>query len=124
MTLLKNILLIGTGGALGSVLRYLTGIAFGPGPFPYATLFINITGSFIIGLVCALALKNENFAVQYKLFLATGFCGGFTTFSAFSLENVQMLQQGKYAGVFIYATISLILGIAATVIGYKIIGGN
>ena len=94
--MIKNFILIGVGGALGSMLRYLFSLLIQHKQLPWATLLVNIIGSFIIGIVVAESLKNEIFANNWRLFLATGICGGFTTFSAFSLENLQLLQNGKY----------------------------
>jgi len=113
----KNIILVGLGGMIGSILRYTIGNAMKNNNFPAATLSVNILGSFVIGAVMALALKQQNFG-DWRLFLATGICGGFTTFSAFSWECMQMLQQQRYATVILYISISLIAGIAATFFGY------
>jgi len=119
--MIRNFLLVGMGGALGSMLRYGSGLLIGPKPFPLATLLINITGSFIIGVVMAYGLKNEAFADNWKLFLATGICGGFTTFSAFSLDNLQLFQNGKFGMFTLYITSSVLLGIAAVWVGFKLI---
>ena len=118
--MIKNILLIGLGGGIGSMWRYTVSLLLVNKSFPVATLLINISGSFIIGLVAAYALKNEWFAANWKLFLATGICGGFTTFSAFSLENLQLLQQGKYLWALFYIATSIVLGLIATFFGYKL----
>lgn len=119
--MIRNFLLIGFGGALGSMLRYGTGLLIGAKAFPLATFLINITGSFIIGMVMAYSLKSEAFANNWKLFLATGICGGFTTFSAFSLENLQIFQNGKFGMFAIYIAASVLVGIAAVWIGFKLI---
>lgn len=119
--MIRNFLLVGMGGALGSMLRYGSGLLIGPRTFPLATLLINITGSFIIGVVMAYSLRNETFAGSWKLFLATGICGGFTTFSAFSLENLQLLQNGKTGMFALYTASSILLGIAAVWMGFKLI---
>lgn len=119
--MLNNFLLVGLGGAVGSMLRYAVGQWLGQRPFPAATLLVNIVGSCIIGMVLAFSLKSEQFAQNWKLFLATGICGGFTTFSAFSIENMQLLQQGKYWLCLLYIGASLIAGIAAAFVGYKLI---
>ena len=118
--MIKNILLIGLGGGIGSMCRYTVSLLLVNKSFPVATLLINISGSFIIGLVAAYALKNEWFAANWKLFLATGICGGFTTFSAFSLENLQLVQQGKYLWALLYIAASIVLGLMATFFGYKL----
>jgi fluoride exporter len=117
----NNFLLVGLGGAVGSVMRYTVAQWMGQKTFPAATLLVNIVGSFIIGAVLALSVKNQQFANNWKLFLATGICGGFTTFSAFSIENMQLLQQGKYWLCLLYIGVSLVAGIAAAFVGYKLI---
>jgi len=118
--MIKEFLLVGAGGALGSMMRHGGNILMGNKPFPYATFSINIIGSFIIGAVLGYCLKNED-ASNWKLFLATGICGGFTTFSAFSFENLLLLQNGKMATALLYIAASVILGIAAAWLGYKTI---
>ena len=121
--MLRSFLLVGLGGALGSMLRYGTGVLIGPRNFPLATLLINIIGSFIIGVVIAYSTRNESFAVNWKMFLATGICGGFTTFSALSFENLQLLQSGKYGLLVLYISASVLFGIGAVWTGYKIFEG-
>jgi fluoride exporter len=116
----KNFLLVGVGGMAGSMLRYLFSVIIKHNSFPYSTFVVNIIGSFIIGLTMAVAAKQQNFT-HYTLLLATGICGGFTTFSAFSWESVQMLQQQRYTTLAIYILLSIVLGIAATFLGYTIL---
>ena len=116
----KNILLVAAGGMLGSVCRYLFSILIKHPSFPYATLSVNIIGSFIIGTVMALAAKQTDFG-DWRLFLATGICGGFTTFSAFSWECLNMLQHEKYLQAILYVSVSLLAGLTATFIGYWLI---
>jgi fluoride exporter len=118
--MIKNIILVGLGGSIGSILRYVATILISEKKLPYATLSVNIIGSFIIGLVLAFSIRDENFANNWKLFLATGICGGFTTFSAFTLENMQLLQSGRTGMVFLYIALSVVLGIAATFSGYQL----
>ena len=121
--MIRNILLIGLGGAIGSICRYGTSWVIGPRSFPLATLLVNIVGSFIIGLIMAYCLKNESFSDNWKLFLATGICGGFTTFSTFSLENLQLLQNGKFTMAACYTLSSLLIGMVAVWAGFKLISG-
>jgi CrcB protein len=116
----KNLILVGFGGMLGSILRYGTGLLIKQDGFPAATLAVNILGSFVIGCVMAMTIKQDSFA-DWRLFAATGICGGFTTFSAFSWESLQMVQQQRYAAAAFYVSISLIAGIAATFFGYWLI---
>jgi fluoride exporter len=85
------------------------------------TLLVNIIGSFLIGIIMAYALKVESFSTNYKLLLATGFCGGFTTFSALSNETFLMLKQNNISGALLYILVTIILGILATFIGYKLV---
>ena len=103
------------------MLRYGSGLLIGPKPFPLATLLINITGSFIIGMVMAYSLKNEVFDGNWRLFLATGICGGFTTFSTFSFDNLLLIENGKFGMVALYLAGSVLLGIAAVWMGFKLI---
>ena len=117
----KNYLLVGLGGGFGAILRFFVYLSFKNTTFPYMTLFINITGSLVIGLVIGLSVKELNFPSGLKLFLATGICGGFTTFSAFSIENVELLAAGKYNAAFLYIAASVCLGIAAAWLGFKLI---
>lgn len=119
--MLKNVLLAGLGGAIGTMMRFGTYLLFKNQHFPYATLLINFAGSLIIGIVFGLCLKDIQFENNWKIFLATGICGGFTTFSAFSLENFQLLQQGKYFLALVYIISSIIIGIMAAWAGYKLV---
>jgi fluoride exporter len=118
--MIKNLLLVGLGGSIGSMVRYAASLLIRSKLFPYATLSVNIIGSFIIGLVFAMSIKEEGLSNNWKLFLATGICGGFTTFSAFSLENMGLLQSGKIGIALTYIILSVVLGIAATFVGYQL----
>lgn len=115
--LLKNIILVGLGGMIGSALRYLAVHFIKHESFPYATFTVNIIGSLIIGAVMGVAAREEGFG-NWRLFLATGICGGFTTFSAFAWENMQFLSQQRYGSFVIYTGSSLILGLGAVTLGY------
>ncbi len=119
--MLKNLLLVGLGGSIGSMARYAASFLVRSKLFPYATLSVNIIGSFIIGLVFALSIKEAGLSNNWKLFLATGICGGFTTFSAFSLENMGLLQSGKIGMALTYIILSIVLGVTATFLGYQLI---
>jgi fluoride exporter len=121
---LKNFLLVGLGGAVGSMLRYAFSVFFISKSFPTATILVNIVGSFAIGAIFAMSNKDENFLLNWKVFLATGLCGGFTTFSAFSIENIQLLQSHKYLQSLIYILATVILGLAAAFTGYKLINNT
>ncbi len=122
--MIKNLLLVGLGGGIGSMLRFGTALLINNKLFPYATFAVNIIGSFIIGIVFALTLKEVALSHNWKLFLSAGICGGFTTFSAFSLENMGLLQSGKYGLAITYIGLSVILGIIATFLGYQLIIRN
>ena len=122
--MIKNLLLVGLGGSIGSMVRYAASFLVRSKLFPYATLSVNITGSFIIGLIFAMGIKEEGLSNNWKLFLATGICGGFTTFSAFSLENMGLLQTGKIGMAVTYILLSIILGILATFLGYQLVIKN
>lgn len=113
--MLKNFLLVGFGGMLGSMLRYAASLLVrnSANGFPFATFSVNIIGSFIIGCVFGMGLKETGLSWDWRLFLATGICGGFTTFSALSLEGVALLQQQRYAVFLVYFLTSIILGLAA-----------
>jgi CrcB protein len=121
--MLKNLLLIGIGGGAGSMLRFLFAVWFKNSSFPFATLLVNIIGSFVIGMVLAVSLRNSSFDTNWRLFLATGLCGGFTTFSAFSAEGLQMLQQQRFAIFALYIIGSILLGLVATWLGYVLARG-
>jgi len=114
---MKHILLVGLGGMTGSILRYLSNILIKQSQFPIATFSVNIIGSLIIGLVMGWAIKQPE-SGNWQLFLATGICGGFTTFSAFAWENLQLLNQQRYLHFAIYAGGSFILSIIAVTFGY------
>lgn len=109
---------VALGGAAGSMARYSCQKLFNTAGYPAGTLAVNIGGCFVIGVLMALALKQAD--EQRWLLLATGFCGGFTTFSAFSLEALQMLQQSRLAAFSVYVLASVGGGIIATFAGYKI----
>jgi CrcB protein len=114
---LKNLIWVGIGGMLGAVARYLFGIAIKSVTFPFATALVNILGALIMGAVMGLAFKGQ-ISPSLRLFLATGICGGFTTFSAFAWENLELLQQQRYGSFLVYTAGTLVLGIIATAIGY------
>jgi CrcB protein len=115
--LLRNIILVGSGGMIGSVMRYMASYMIRQDHFPYATWLVNILGSLLIGMIMGLASKQEGFA-DWRMFLATGVCGGFTTFSAFAWENLQLLQQQRYSAFMLYMGGSLVLGLLAVILGY------
>lgn len=117
----KNLLIVAAGGALGSIARFLIYVIFPKNNFPVNTLIINIAGSFVIGLLYAISLRQNNISETTLLFWATGICGGFTTFSTFSLENIQLLQSGKVIPAILYTIISITGGLLACWLGYKLL---
>lgn len=115
---MKQLLLVFLGGGAGSVLRYLVSRSFNPAEgFPLGTLGVNIIGSLLIGLFLGIGLKHHAFSPNSMLVLVTGFCGGFTTFSAFAYENQVFIRTGDYYNLALYILASLILGILAVFSG-------
>lgn len=120
--MLKNLLLIGAGGFTGSVARYLIAryveLQFFTS-FPLGTLLVNVAGCFVIGIIYGLAVRDLA-SPEIRFLLATGFCGGFTTFSSFSYESVGLLQDNQLWYAFLYLAGSLLLGLIAVWIGILI----
>lgn len=115
--LVKQLLWVGLGGMMGTMLRFLAGVFIRTTQFPLATLLVNLSGSFLIGLFMGWyfrqAIGNDG-----KLLLVTGICGGFTTLSALSWENWQLLQEGKFGLLIVYSLITLIGGVGCVALGY------
>jgi CrcB protein len=121
--MIKNLLLVLLGGGFGSIARYLLSYFFtknNVSNFPWATFIANSLGCLIIGLLFGYIQKNNLQNETFKLLLITGFCGGFTTFSTFSLENIQFIQNQNYNLAIIYTLASLFVGLLAVIIGFKI----
>lgn len=120
--MIKNILLVGLGGGIGSIFRYLCQrwVAYSyPHQYPWGTFAVNITGCLLIGIFWGLTFKSFNATENWKLFLMTGLCGGFTTFSAFTLEGNNLLRENRIGLFFLYIAGSVILGLLATYLGMK-----
>ncbi len=120
----KNILIVGFGGAIGSIARYLCQkylYEWNPHPFPIGTFIVNLLGCFLIGLFYGLSEKGTLLTPEWRLLLTTGFCGGYTTFSTFAYENVNLLKNGDYLYFGLYTAGSVLLGIMATFFGAFII---
>lgn len=116
----KILITVFLGGGFGSILRFaVQEIMRGHTAsftFPWATFGVNVAGSFLIGLFYVLSARF-NFSDETRLFLTTGLCGGFTTFSTFSHEGMSMLRQGCYTAFLIYAAASIVAGISAAIAG-------
>ena len=119
---MKEIVYIFIGGGVGSVLRHLaqisinermSGIGF---PFSWGTLIVNIAGSFLIGLFYSVS-ERWNLSMEMRLFLTTGLCGGFTTFSTFSNDGLSLLRGEFYSTFLLYALLSIGLGLVAVLAG-------
>lgn len=116
---MKQFLLVFLGGGFGSLLRFSVGkLVHRPSwDIPLGTLLVNIIGSFIIGIILGYAIKNDSMNSNISLLIATGFCGGFTTFSAFAFENYNFLKTGDFANFALYTIGSIILGVGAVFFG-------
>ena len=116
---MKQALLVFLGGGFGSVLRYFLGKWLNnlESALPYGTFLVNVVGSFLIGLALGYLAKTTTVSENYSLILAVGFCGGFTTFSAFAYENYLFLKHGDYLSFFTYTFVSIVLGLLAVFLG-------
>ncbi len=117
---MKQVLFVFIGGGFGSALRYLISTFLSKSAtngFPYGTFIVNILGSLFIGVVLGYATKNQNITENHTLLLATGFCGGFTTFSAFAYENHLFLKSGDFMNFAIYTIASFAIGFLAIFAG-------
>ncbi len=107
------------GSSIGGAARYLSQEFVQknfPSYIPLSTLSVNVIGSFIIGIIYALAEKSK-ISAEVRILIASGFCGGFTTFSSFAFENIKLLQDGEYFNTALYVLLSLIIGFAAVYLG-------
>jgi CrcB protein len=120
---MRILLLIGTGSFIGGILRYSLSQFIQTkflSTFPFGTLGVNIIGCFTIGIVFSLS-ERTNMSPEMRLFLATGICGGFTTFSAFSNETFSLMRNGQLFYASAYITSSILFGVFATFIGYSLL---
>lgn len=120
---MKQLLLVFIGGGFGSVLRYLLGKYLNnpESGLPIGTFTANILGSLFIGIILGLAAKNDTLTSNQTLLLATGFCGGFTTFSTFAYENHMMLKSGDFMSFAVYTIASFIVGFLGVFFGMYLV---
>ena len=122
--MLKSLLIVGTGSFIGGAMRYLLSTymknMYGQ-TFPWGTLVVNLLGCFVFGIIFALFSKHNSANNTFCLLLTTGICGGFTTFSTFANESVQMIQNGNIGEFIGYMATSVIVGIALIALGYWIV---
>ena len=119
--MLKQLLLIGAGGFIGSVARYLisrlnTHVEWFS--IPVGTLAVNVLGSLLIGFLIGISEKSPLLTVELRMFLMVGLCGGFTTFSSFSGENLMLMRNGQFLTLFLYTGLSILLGFTAVYLGF------
>jgi CrcB protein len=122
--MIRSVLYVAIGSLIGGVARFLMQQYVQKkffSAFPYGTLSVNLLGCFIIGMVYGLSNKGDILSPQARIFLATGICGGFTTFSSFIYENYSMLQDGEILNTFTYTFASLLVGLVATFLGILLI---
>lgn len=121
--MLKSLLIVGSGSFVGGALRYLvSSLMKSPSAaFPWGTLTVNLLGCFLIGLLYGAFTRFSTADSPWCLLLTTGICGGFTTFSTFANESLRMLQSGNHAAFALYVTVSVVVGIAMTWVGYLIV---
>ncbi|GAC1447983.1 MAG: fluoride efflux transporter CrcB [Chitinophagaceae bacterium] len=120
----RSLLLVGIGSFIGGISRYLTQQfvqKYYPSSIPFGTLSVNIVGCFIIGVIYALSAKGNILSPEIRLFLATGICGGYTTFSSFAYENISLLQDGEFFYTLMYVLLSVVLGLLAVYLGILLI---
>lgn len=119
--MIKQLLLIGMGGFVGSVARFLVSklnTRIDWLSIPIGTLTVNVLGSLLIGFLIGISEKSPVLTVEWRMFLMVGLCGGFTTFSSFSGENLMLMRNGQFLPLFLYTGLSILLGFTAVYLGY------
>ena len=120
MTSVTNLLAVAVGGSAGSVARYVLGGLISermPAGFPYGTLFVNVTGSFLLGLIATLALDRFMVPRVWFVLLGAGFCGGYTTFSTFSYETLRLAAEGSWGRAGLNVLVSVVASLAGGALG-------
>ena len=119
--MIKNILLIGLGGFAGSIARYFISRLnnhIEVLSIPIGTLVVNVLGSLLIGFLIGISEKSPILTVELRMLLMVGLCGGFTTFSTFTGENLMLMRNGQFLILFCYTGLSILFGFAAVYLGY------
>jgi len=120
---MKTLLLVAIAGAVGSASRYLVSLGaarlFGPG-FPYGTLTVNVVGSFLIALIMQIGLRTEALTPVMRITLTTGFLGGFTTYSAFNYESLDLMSRGAWRLAFTNLAATLLSCLVAGMLGFRV----
>jgi fluoride exporter len=118
--MVRSLILIGIGSCIGGIFRYLTQQyvqKYYPSSIPLGTLSVNVIGCFLIGIIYALADRGNILSPAMRLFLATGLCGGYTTFSSFAYENISLMREGDFFYTGLYIMLSMVIGFAAVYLG-------
>ena len=121
---MKSLLIVALGGAAGSMLRYLCQLGIKnqfPTTFPLGTFLVNVSGCFLIGLFYGIAGRYAWLNQEWRLLLITGVCGGYTTFSSYSFEAIDLLRQGNYGNFAAYVGLSVLLGLGAVFGGIALV---
>jgi CrcB protein len=117
---MRALIFVGIGGGLGSIFRYVISVFVGkhiPIVFPMGTLLVNISGCFLIGVLYSIFARHTDFNTEWRLFMITGICGGYTTFSTFSYDSLVLLKEGSNISFILYVLGSVVIGLLATFAG-------